>query len=552
MEATDPSSKDLSPGDGPGSAPPPEGGALLTCASAGGSGEAPALTTEKRWPAWKVFFTGAWRPATTARRTQHVTLKKAWLVHFVAAILAILLVSFLVSLEETFGDERNVLAIWLDDFAEGVVRGIVTYPLEVTVVTGLVALSVEAGFLVLAFLLMPWGAADEKMRSSYASALRQCWLHSADALPIILLVSAVIIPFSWANESFYRNNPNWYEQINAQMPAYPQLTTTNPTTQQLEEHNKAMDEWNDQYSRLWREAQRRQPWYVRFGEEIVGYSCFMAVAWLVWILLRAVGARRNITPIPRPPTCEFCGYNLLVTPMDSRCPECGEPVLHSLGSDVRPGTPWERRRDVGFLKAWWRCSVDAIFRPQTIGRQIRLITPGAAHRWFFVSYLPLFFIIGYAFIFGMVIGMYWATGNNEEILNAEGFLLAGPAFGCINGISVLAILLLAAGLVGVYYRIFEKRNLLSGTIQAACYLNAYIVFWSIINAIATITATTLSWWLWRPYQTRGLSTMPVSTAPRPDYDFLLFLGWLGVYLICFGVYLWLIARITAAARYANK
>lgn len=552
MEVTDPSSKDLSPDDGPSSAPPPEGGAPLTCVSAGGAGEAPALTTEKRWPAWMVFFTGVWRPATTARRTQHVTLRKAWLVHFVAAILAILLVSFLVSLSQIFHDERNVLAIWLDDFAEEVVEEFVDRPLESVVVSGLVALSVEAGFLVLAFLLMPWGAGDEKMRSSFAAALRQCWLHSADALPIILLVSAVIIPFRWAYEAFERNNPNWYEQIQAQLPAQPVLTTTSPTAQQIEEHNKAINEWQEQYSRLWQRAWRHRPWYLRYGEEISAYSCFLAGVWLLWILLRAVGARRNIPLIPRPPTCEFCGYNLLVTPMDSRCPECGEPVLRSLNPDVRLGTPWEHRRDFGFLKAWWRCSVDAVFRPKAIGQQIRLVTPGTAHRWFLVTYLPIFFVIGYALIFGMALGVKWVTGDNQEILNAEFLLLAGPAFGYINGISVLAILLLAAGLVGMYYRIFEKRNLLSGTIQAACYLNAYIVFWSIINAIASIAAVTLSWWLWRPYQTTASSTMPASTAPRPDYDFLLFLGWLGVNLICFGVYLWLIARITAAARYANK
>ncbi|NLX12098.1 MAG: hypothetical protein GXY44_00380 [Phycisphaerales bacterium] len=509
--------------------------------------------TEKRWSAWMVFFTGVWRPAVTARRTQHVTLRKAWLIHLVAAVLAVLLVSFLASLSQSFSDERYVLAIWLDDFAMDMVSEFVDQPLESAVVTGLVALSIEAGFLVLAFLLMPWGAADEKMRSSYAAALRQCWLYTADALPIILLVSAVIIPLGRAHESFYRNNSNWYEQIEAQMPAQPELTTTNPTTQELEDFNKAMAEWNDQHSRMWNEmwdeAYRRRPWHVRHGGTIIGYTICLTFAWLLWILLRAAGAKRSIAPIPHPPTCEFCGYNLLVTPMDSRCPECGEPVLNSLAPDVRPGTPWEHRREVGFLKAWWRCSVDAVFRPQTIGRQIRLITPGTAHRWFFASYLPIFFLIGYAMLLGMVQGHNWATGDNEEIHSAELLLFAGPAFGYINGVCVVAILLLAAGLVGIYYRISETRNLLSGTIQAACYLSGYIVFWSIINAVAASAAMTLWWML-----SLGsyFSTTMHSVATHANYEYLLLLGWLGVNLVCFGVYLWLIVRIMAAARSTNK
>lgn len=540
MEVTDPTSRGL-PGAGESGSPSIP------------AGEAPVADTEKRWSAWMVFFTGVWRPAVTARRTQHVTLRKAWLIHLVAAVLAVLLVSFLVSLSQSFSDERYVLAIWLEDFAMEIVREFVDRPLESAVVTGLAALSIEAGFLVLAFLLMPWGAADEKMRSSYAAALRQCWLHTADALPIILLVSAVLLPLGWAYEAFERNNPNLYADLYADTQAhiytYPQMTITNPTTQQMEEHNKLMNEWNEQWSRLWREFYRCQPWYVRYGEEISGYFCFLAGIWLLWILLRATGGKRNTPSTSHPPTCEFCGYNLLVTPMDSCCPECGEPVLRSLSPDVRPGTPWEHRRDVGFLKAWWRCSVDAVLRPKTIGRQIRLITPGTAHRWFLASYLPIFFLIGYAMLLGMVQGHNWATGGNEEIHSAELLLFAGPAFGYINGVCVVAILLLAAGLVGIYYRISETRNLLSGTIQAACYLSGYIVFWSIINAVAESAATTLWWMLpWGPY----LSTTMPSVAPSPDYGFLLFLGWLGVNLVCFGVYLWLIVRIMAAARYTNK
>jgi hypothetical protein len=39
--------------------------------------------------------------------------------------------------------------------------------------------------------------------------------------------------------------------------------------------------------------------------------------------------------------CLHCGYNLHTLPLDSRCPECGQPVLHSLAR--RPFGPVSRR-----------------------------------------------------------------------------------------------------------------------------------------------------------------------------------------------------------------
>ena len=45
-------------------------------------------TQRPRWPAWMAFFTAPWVPLTTAVRTDHVSLKSAFLVHLLSLLLA--------------------------------------------------------------------------------------------------------------------------------------------------------------------------------------------------------------------------------------------------------------------------------------------------------------------------------------------------------------------------------------------------------------------------------------------------------------------------------
>ena len=76
------------------------------------------------------------------------------------------------------------------------------------------------------------------------------------------------------------------------------------------------------------------PWWIRNDEVIIGYIAVGVSLWFLWALFRAAGVPRKGLVAARPPTCEYCGYNLTGTPIEGRCPECGVPAVMSLGPDA--------------------------------------------------------------------------------------------------------------------------------------------------------------------------------------------------------------------------
>lgn len=71
------------------------------------------------------------------------------------------------------------------------------------------------------------------------------------------------------------------------------------------------------------------------GEETMAFFFLIfAETWAAWVILR-LGARYGGPPIgpgwtPRTLRCERCNYDLTMTPLDGRCPECALPVAESL------------------------------------------------------------------------------------------------------------------------------------------------------------------------------------------------------------------------------
>ncbi|MGQ9650686.1 MAG: hypothetical protein ACUVXJ_11295 [Phycisphaerae bacterium] len=133
-------------------------------------------------------------------------------------------------------------------------------------------------------------------------------------------------------------------------PPYPSLPpNATPGSQAMKDFEAAVAQWNQQVANLHRrwqlrhqEWRSRKPFLVRHDEAIIAFLCTVGSAWFLWALLRAIGARRTIASVRRPPTCEHCGYNLTGTTIEGRCPECGTPAIESLGPHVRPGTEWDR------------------------------------------------------------------------------------------------------------------------------------------------------------------------------------------------------------------
>jgi hypothetical protein len=108
--------------------------------------------------------------------------------------------------------------------------------------------------------------------------------------------------------------------------------------------------------------------------------------------------------------CEKCGYIVSGIPMDSLCPECGEPINESLPQN-RQLSLWESARS-GSFGSFWRTTWQLIFTP---GRFFRSLSPrGDKHRtvlfarWHLLLSCTLFGAT--AFIHGA-----WAWGDFERM-----------------------------------------------------------------------------------------------------------------------------------------
>jgi len=267
----------------------------------------------------------------------------------------------------------------------------------------------------------------------------------------------------------------------------------------------------------------------------IGVAC---VVWILWALLQAAVVRRPAPPIARPPMCEFCGYNLTGTPIESRCPECGQLAIDSLGPEARPGTPWDHAERGGRLGAWWRCGVNAICRPRQFGRQIRIGPQTHRHRRFLATHLPLIFLFGAQGMAGCFLYKHPTYAEEPGIVWA-----VPPVFGCLAMLAALTIAGLAAGLVGLVYSLRNERNLLPASMQMACYLGLYITAWTAFSSALSVVLFILS----------EEDMLHLLAKQLKTYEgFLIFCAWVLPNLALLAGFLVLLWRGTGATQYANR
>ncbi|MBN2561235.1 MAG: hypothetical protein JXQ75_09925 [Phycisphaerae bacterium] len=434
-------------------------------------------------------------PSTTARRTEHVPVVQAYLVHCLGALAtagAILLLAAWesASIPATPGTILESVAHVVGSIAEDLAQRPVATPL----IVASIVVGIEFAYVLLALLCSPWGAADEPLDASMGWALERAWLHTPHTVLVVLLAGSLLVSLGRARQEEF-----W-----------------GPTS----------------------EAVHRLAFHVRNAEEIGALGCFAAGTWWLWGLLRSIGTPRKTRRVALPPTCEACGYNLTSISIEGRCPECGEPVAQSLGPDARSGTLWQRRREAGRWRAWWRCAIDPIVRPVWFGRQLRLRDPGTDHRWFLAAHLPPAFLVAWI---GTVGGYITSTGRNPLVHGTEVLMYVGPIVGYFNALFTLFLPIAAAGVIGIAYRFSARRNLTCGVIQAACYLSGYVVGWSLF-AFA---------WYGLLFVT-GPYIQAFVNMPSVDITLIALLMWLLPNLLCLAAYLWLISRVTSGARYANR
>jgi len=499
-----------------------------------------AAPPEPRWPAVAAFVTAWLCPASSARRTLHVRLWAACAVHLLAAFLTFVLITVLASLGErkhAFKYFQEIIEEFTSDRWQ-----------QAFLVTGGIVFSIEIAYLILAGLLMPWVAADEPLGASWKQALRFAWLHTAHALPVVLLVGFMSVCYTLAERDYRQANPYPTWTTTWTPPSLPTAPSDNSEQAWRDyqaaraEYNKKQQEALEQGQRARQEWERNKPFFVRYAPVFIFWTGIACTFWILWALLRAAGIRRPVPAIPRPPTCEFCGYNLTGTAAESRCPECGRAVIESLAPGVRAGTPWERRKELGTLRTWWRCGADAVLRPGRFGRLIKVRAQVHDHRLFLAAHLPLIFLIAWAgFLCCYLIGLGMRSDRGEEfILVALGF---GPYFGYLATLLTLALAGLAANLVGLIFSVRNRRNLLPASTQVACYLGTYLTVWAACSTILVVAAFVVD---------SAEAFRALARHLRIAHQPLMFFFWFLPNLFWLGGYFLLVWRATAAAQHANR
>lgn len=379
------------------------------------------------WPLWRVFTHSWCCPATTARHLAHVGLAKAFGIHIVCGLIWFFGATGL----DAVLAGRSPFGVWGQ-----MILNISQWPTEFLISLAIALFVVEFIALVLALLTMPWGACDEKLRSSLSHAMRIVWLQSMSVVvgTLVLMMMFFAVSALSAMRSWY--GINWSER----------------------------------------------PWFVRHRGELWVYSACLVYAWALWTLLRAVGSRPVSPRADAPPTCQACGYNLTGTAVDGCCPECGENAILSVGPDARPGILWEQRGSVSWLQAWWRTSWDAIRQPRSFGRRLQIYSPPASHRRFVLLHMIA------AGVVGLIAVSFWMAGfimtpRFDHRLWEDFLWLMAPMTALCTGFSVLVIALLFAGVLGLFFSLGSGRSAMPVAMRCAAYLSGFVTLWAAANVL---------------------------------------------------------------------
>ncbi len=504
-----------------------------------------ASTQDRRWPVGVALLSAWLLPATTAQRTRHASFNKIFLVHLIAVLATVVAIALLVAWHEavdwfnadaSLRHSGGVFNRLLRDFTKA--------PVEFLLAIVGIALLIELAHAVLAVVVMPWGARDEALRRSYRNALRQSLLKSAHVLALVVMFGTVLVASKRLKQEWMiRNNIIRVDEIPT-IPILPPIPPGDPAYDRaLVTYRSTVKEYDRQASLiqdLYTLSTLSKPWYIELREPVLIVLGGAMVLWFLWALLRSVGARRDVITIVRPPTCEACGYNLTAIPMESRCPECGDAVLKSLGPDARPGSPWQDRAMIGIVSAWCKTAFVAIQTPDELGHQLRTADPGIDHRRFMALHLPIVFGVGFLTLFVFALLLAPDDMFRDEL---PMFLMVMTMFGmaCVGGMVVFS--LLAAATIGSFESYRYKRNLLPAAMQIASYLATYLTIWAVFGGATSVGVN----WAKEAYVFRGLEDL------TGVYHETLFVAtWLVPNVACCIWFFLLLYRGTIGAAYANR
>ncbi len=203
--------------------------------------------------------------------------------------------------------------------------------------------------------------------------------------------------------------------------------------------------------------------------------------WVLWVILRAAGTPRRYRPRERPPMCEACGYNLSHLPPDRACPECGTPMVQSLGPNSRRCNAWEVRRGIG---SFFSCSAAVVLRPRSFFRRMRA--------WDHLDRARGFLAV-HAVLSGCIAGgtLAWIRlATVGALLQHE--LELPLMISLVYGVLAMAWTLLLAAGAGVTMRRRWERNGMLGIAKVHAYAAAVITLATLICGLTLVPLVVFS------------------------------------------------------------
>jgi len=259
---------------------------------------------------------------------------------------------------------------------------------------------IEGAFLLISVVLLPWAGHSEPLSRTWRHTLRVTWLTPGCAIPLVGIAWSILTVRS----------------------------------------NRQVDE----------------------GTMFILLE--ILVGWILFVILRASGIERPVAHSDRPPLCEDCGYNLSHTPVDSRCPECGTPVVQSLCPGRRRPPAWEQASLTNAPIRFLLCALEAVFRPKRFFRELPTRSGRRTAQRFLMVNIALTGVIAF---FSCIWLWFWMEPGPRNPQTDYLIPFAALGLGSV-GFSLTWILSTAAA-VGLYCRWAWKENVMPGVAKVFCY-----------------------------------------------------------------------------------
>lgn len=310
------------------------------------------------------------------------------------------------------------------------------------------AITLEAGFIVLAWLLMPWGASHEPWRRSMNRGLiRLLQLTPFFAASLVVLVLAVYFIEENRTYSYYRSygssasNTGWFSYDFAQF-----LTAL--------------------------------CWLIYIPSQLIV---------MLWAASVHHTAPNWAASSPWPAQCEGCGYPLVMLQRGGSCPECGLAVEDSFDT---PRNQPDRRNVFARMFA-------ATFRPYAFGKTIPIHRYDPGHRnaaWVGLGLLAATVPLGL-----MIIATAGALFMSEFNLDWEDlfsdyddFAMVFTVLMCTTLVIGILLGLLSTTFLGSFTRMVLGRYALYPAAQALGYQSGFLAFWA-LGTYPLVAVTMIAW-----------------------------------------------------------